>query len=329
MIPVGFDYEVAESVDHAIELLGAKEDAKLLAGGHSLLPLMKLRLARPATLVDLGRVQGLSGVRDAGDHLAIGALTRHHELEHDPTASSTPADRPRGGLVGDPQVRHRGHRRLAPTATRPTCRRALASTPPSWSRAQRRATIAAADFFNGFFDTALAEDESSPGAGAQAVGAGWSYIKFRQRALDWPTVGVAAWSARRTAPSLSARSGSPTWARRPCGRGERGGARGAPRDAVAAAARRPTRAPTLSDTWAPRTSAVHLAGGDEARPGRGRAVARDGVRAHRHARPADSTARHGWRPSRHDGSRTRTGRCASRSRTGATSAAATACPPRA
>ena len=83
MIPAPFEYEVAESAEHAIELLGSKEDAKLIAGGHSLLPLMKFRLARPATLVDIGRLSDLAGVRDGGDHLAIGALTRHHDLEHD------------------------------------------------------------------------------------------------------------------------------------------------------------------------------------------------------------------------------------------------------
>src|SRR5262249_51242376 len=79
MIPAAFEYEVAESVEHAIELLGS-EDAKLLAGGHSLLPAMRLRLARPALLVDLWRVDGLRGVREDGDRIAIGALTRHHDV---------------------------------------------------------------------------------------------------------------------------------------------------------------------------------------------------------------------------------------------------------
>ncbi|MEX2613269.1 MAG: FAD binding domain-containing protein, partial [Gaiellaceae bacterium] len=75
MIPATFDYEVAESPEHAIGLLGANEDAKLLAGGHSLLPAMKLRLARPSLLVDVGRLGELSYVRDGGEHIAIGALT--------------------------------------------------------------------------------------------------------------------------------------------------------------------------------------------------------------------------------------------------------------
>ena len=83
VIPASFDYEVAESVDHAIELLGSGRDAKLLAGGHSLLPLMRLRLARPELLVDIGRLSDLSYVREDGDAIAIGALTRYHDLERD------------------------------------------------------------------------------------------------------------------------------------------------------------------------------------------------------------------------------------------------------
>ncbi|HEY8555971.1 MAG TPA: FAD binding domain-containing protein, partial [Actinomycetes bacterium] len=76
MIPAAFDYEVAESADHAVSLLGEHgEDAKLLAGGHSLLPLMRVRLAAPSVLVDIGRIGDLDYVRDGGDHVAIGALT--------------------------------------------------------------------------------------------------------------------------------------------------------------------------------------------------------------------------------------------------------------
>ncbi|MEY2455935.1 MAG: aerobic carbon-monoxide dehydrogenase medium subunit, partial [Acidimicrobiaceae bacterium] len=83
MIPAAFDYVRAESAEHAVQLLGEHgDDAKLLAGGHSLLPLMKLRLATPSVLVDVGAVRDLSYVRDAGDHVAVGALTRHHDLEH-------------------------------------------------------------------------------------------------------------------------------------------------------------------------------------------------------------------------------------------------------
>jgi carbon-monoxide dehydrogenase medium subunit len=84
VIPAPFDYEVAESADQAVELLGSREDVKLLAGGHSLIPLLRLRFARPSLLVDIGRLDDLRYVRDAGEQLAIGALTRHHDLQHDP-----------------------------------------------------------------------------------------------------------------------------------------------------------------------------------------------------------------------------------------------------
>jgi carbon-monoxide dehydrogenase medium subunit len=100
VIPAGFEYEVAESVDHAIELLGRSEDAKLLAGGHSLLPAMKLRLARPAFIVDVGRLSDLAYVKEEGDTIAIGALTRHRDVaaspvlqDHSRTATRHPISR--------------------------------------------------------------------------------------------------------------------------------------------------------------------------------------------------------------------------------------------
>ena len=119
MIPASFDYEVAESVNHALELLRTKEDAKLIAGGHSLLPLMKLRLARPGTLVNIGRLD-LRGVRDAGDHLAIGGLTRHHDLNTDAAgAPALSADRLRGGPRGRPPGEAPGHHRRIARPWRP------------------------------------------------------------------------------------------------------------------------------------------------------------------------------------------------------------------
>src|SRR5437868_15240996 len=109
MIPAPFDYEVAESVEEALGLLGSREDAKLLAGGHSLLPLLRLRVTRPSLLVDIGRLEELSYIRDAGSSIAIGALTRHADVassplvqEHDPIVAHV------AGQIGDPQVRHRG-----------------------------------------------------------------------------------------------------------------------------------------------------------------------------------------------------------------------------
>ena len=110
MIPATFTYRRAESVDEAIELAGQYgDDAKFLAGGHSLLPLMKLRLAQPEVLVDIGRLRDLSYIRDEGDHVAIGALTRHHDLAtSELLAEQLPLLRYAAGTIGDPQVRHRG-----------------------------------------------------------------------------------------------------------------------------------------------------------------------------------------------------------------------------
>ena len=139
MIPASFDYEVAESVEHALELLGSADDPKLLAGGHSLLPLMRLRLARPATLIDLGRIDGLGRASPtAATHLAIGALMRHHVLEHDALVRrALPATRPRCIDGRRRQVRHRGTIGGSLVARRPgrrpACRRAHAR------RADRRA----------------------------------------------------------------------------------------------------------------------------------------------------------------------------------------------
>jgi carbon-monoxide dehydrogenase medium subunit len=198
MIPAKFDYEVAGSIDEAIELLG-REDAKLLAGGHSLLPLMKLRLARPALLVDIGRLSDLSYVRDAGEGLAVGALTRHHDLaaaaliqEHCPLLSYT------AGLIGDPQVRHRGTigGSLAhgdPASDLPTVLVALdAEIVVRGPEGER--TIAATDFFRSLFETALGQQEVVIEIRVPKLGTwnGWSYLKFSRRAQDWATVGVAA-----------------------------------------------------------------------------------------------------------------------------------------
>ncbi|MDX6475237.1 MAG: aerobic carbon-monoxide dehydrogenase medium subunit, partial [Gaiellaceae bacterium] len=197
MIPATFEYEVADSVEHAIELLGTKDDAKLLAGGHSLLPLMKFRLARPATLIDIGRVSGLAGVSDGGEHLAIGALTRHHDLANDPLVQEhCPILAHTAALVGDGQVRHRGTigGSLAhgdPASDLPTIALTLdaqiVARGPNGER-----TVAAADFFRGFYETALEPNELITEVRMPKTGvAGWSYVKFRQRALDWATVGVA------------------------------------------------------------------------------------------------------------------------------------------
>ena len=215
MIPLAFDYEVAESVDNAIDLLGQHGDeAKLLAGGHSLLPIMKLRLAAPAVLVDLGRVEELRYVRDEGDHIAIGAMTRHTDVEHDPllreqcgllayTAS----------LVGDPQVRHRGtiggsisHGDAA--SDLPSALLALEGTFVIKGSGGER-TVAAGDFFEDYLQTDLAPDEVLTEIRVPKLGSnsGWSYKKFNRRAQDWAVVGVAAVVEKSNGSISSARIG--------------------------------------------------------------------------------------------------------------------------
>jgi carbon-monoxide dehydrogenase medium subunit len=203
MIPAPFDYEVAESTDHAIELLGEREDAKLLAGGHSLLPLLRLRFTRPSLLVDLGRLEELSYVRDAGASIAIGALTRHHDVatapliqEHNPLVSYA------AGLIGDPQVRHRGTigGSLAhgdPASDLPAILLALDGEIDITGSDGVR-TVAAADFFRGVFETAVGPQELVTEVRVPKLTGdhGWSYLKFRRRANDWATVGVVAVARR-------------------------------------------------------------------------------------------------------------------------------------
>jgi aerobic carbon-monoxide dehydrogenase medium subunit len=186
-------------VDEALGLAAEYgEDAKYLAGGHSLLPLMKLRFAAPSVLIDLGRIQDLSYVRDEGSHVAIGATTRHHDVQNSPVLSSAvPLLAYTASQVGDPQIRHRGtiggsvaHGDAA--SDLPASLLALDAVfvvrGPSGTR-----SVPAAEFFKGIFTTALEPGEllteiqvpkpSAPGA--------WSFQKFTKRAIDWAIVGVA------------------------------------------------------------------------------------------------------------------------------------------
>jgi carbon-monoxide dehydrogenase medium subunit len=198
MIPAAFDYVRADSVDAALALLGEHGDeAKLLAGGHSLLPLMKLRLATPGVLIDVGRLAELSYVRDEGDSVAIGALTRHHALE---TSSLLLSELPllahAASQVGDPQVRHRGTLggTLAhgdPASDLPAVVLALGGTLVAQGPGGRR-EIPATSFFTGFLETALSPDEMLVEVRLPKTGtAGWSFQKFNRRAQDWAIVGVA------------------------------------------------------------------------------------------------------------------------------------------
>ena len=200
MIPAAFDYVRASSAAEAVSLIGQHgDDAKFLAGGHSLLPLMRLRLAQPSVLVDIGRVKDLSYIRDAGDHIAIGALTRHMDVEKSPVlAQHAPLLAHAAGHVGDPQVRHRGTiggsiAHADPASDLPATTLALGATYVAQGPKGTR-EIAAADFYKGFLQSALAADEMLTEIRVPKMqGAGWSFQKFNRRAQDWAIVGVAAW----------------------------------------------------------------------------------------------------------------------------------------
>jgi aerobic carbon-monoxide dehydrogenase medium subunit len=199
VIPAPFDYQRAGSVDEALALLAEHGDeAKLLAGGHSLLPLMKLRLALPQVLIDIGRIDELSFVEGDGDAVRIGALTRHHDLATSALAGEqVPLLAHVAGQIGDPQVRHRGTigGSLAhgdPASDLPAALLALRATLVARGPGGER-EIAADDFFTGFLETALAPDEILTEVRVPAVpGVGWAFEKFNRRAQDWAIVGVTA-----------------------------------------------------------------------------------------------------------------------------------------
>jgi carbon-monoxide dehydrogenase medium subunit len=198
VIPAAFEYRRAESLTHALELLGESDDAVLLAGGHSLVPLLKLRLAHPELLVDIGRLHELSYVRAEDGGIAIGALTRHHDVARSellrqrcPLLAETAA------LVGDPQVRHRGTiggsvahgdpaSDLPATLVACDARFVLAG-------AHGERVVAATDFFRSFLTTAKEPGEvlTEIRVPETPAGAGSCYLKFSRRAQDWATVGVA------------------------------------------------------------------------------------------------------------------------------------------
>jgi carbon-monoxide dehydrogenase medium subunit len=196
MIPAPFTYRRAATMAEALDLAAsAGEDAKFLAGGHSLLPLMKLRLAMPETLIDIGRISELSYVRDAGSYIAIGALTRHHDVEHSPElAEHVPLLAHAAGQVGDPQIRHRGTiggsvAHGDPASDLPAVLLALDAQFVTSSGRE----IAATEFFRSLFETALEPGEllTEIRVPKQSAPAAWSFMKFRKRAIDWAIVGVA------------------------------------------------------------------------------------------------------------------------------------------
>ncbi|MFL5766767.1 MAG: FAD binding domain-containing protein [Actinomycetota bacterium] len=201
MIPAAFDYERAGSVQEALAMLGERGDeAKILAGGHSLLPLMKLRLAQPSLLVDIGRIAELRFIREEDDSIAIGALTRHADLERsDVLASWCPLLSAVAAEIGDPQVRHRGTiggslSHADPASDLPAAMVALDAELTIRSVDGSTRTASAGTFFRGLFEPDLSPTEmlTEIRLPKRRPGAGWSAVKFHRRAQDWALVGVAA-----------------------------------------------------------------------------------------------------------------------------------------
>ncbi len=216
MIPVGFAYERPDSVEGALALLAEHgEDATVLAGGHSILPVMKLRLAAPELVIDIGRLAELDFVRVEGDEVVIGAGTKHRTVESsDVVAAEVPLLAAVARTVGDPQIRHRGTlggslAHADPASDLPAAVLALGGTVVLRSpRGERSVPITA--FYTGVFSSVKEPDEliteirvprSGPGsdgasAGRSTSARGWAYEKFTRRANDWAIVAVAVVDGR-------------------------------------------------------------------------------------------------------------------------------------
>ncbi|OZM70107.1 carbon monoxide dehydrogenase [Amycolatopsis antarctica] len=198
MIPAAFDYTAPSTVDEAIRALAdAGEDAKIIAGGQSLLPVLRMRLAAPTSLIDLGKIAELRGVREDGEHLVIGAMTTHHEVQRDPLIAEHAALLARAtDTVADPQVRHRG-----------TLGGAVAHADPAGdllapvlaldgelvvAGADGRRTVAAAEFFQDLFTTAMRPEEILVEIRVPKH-TGWRahYEKFNRVAQAWSMIAVA------------------------------------------------------------------------------------------------------------------------------------------
>jgi carbon-monoxide dehydrogenase medium subunit len=215
MIPAQFDYVRAGSVDEAVSALAERGDeAKVLAGGQSLIPLLRLRLAYPEVVVDVGRVAEMQGVRDDGDHIVIGAMTTHYNVLRDPLV------RTHCGLVAeatatvaDPAVRHRGTfggalSHADPAGDLPAVVLALDAEFVVAGTGGRR-TVAASDFFVDYLQTALSPDEVLVEVRLPKLGEGWGYRyeKFQRVAQAWAIVGVAAAVQRANGSITQARIG--------------------------------------------------------------------------------------------------------------------------
>jgi carbon-monoxide dehydrogenase medium subunit len=214
MIPAKFDYVRPGSLDEAVRALAdGGDDAKIIAGGQSLLPLLRLRLSYPELLVDVGGISELQGVTDVGDALLIGARTTHYQLIHDPlVAEHCGLLAQAARTVADPAVRHRGtfggalvHADAA--GDLPAVALALDATLIARGPGGER-EIGVADFFVDYLTTTLQPDEILTGIRVPKVGGwGFHYEKFHRTAQAWATVGVAALVRRANGSVAEARIG--------------------------------------------------------------------------------------------------------------------------
>ena len=198
MIPAAFDYHAPTSLEEAIALLGSAGDVRVLAGGQSLIPLLKLRLAAPEVIVDLGRIESLRGIREDGDAIVIGAMTSHDDVARSPLLATHALLLSKAAqTVADPQVRHRGtfggalcHADPAGDLLAPALAldASFVISGPSGTR-----TVAAADFFNDMFTTAIGQGEILIEVRVpKHTGWGAHYEKFSRVAQQWSIVAVAA-----------------------------------------------------------------------------------------------------------------------------------------
>jgi carbon-monoxide dehydrogenase medium subunit len=199
MYPAAFEYHTPGSVQEALGLLGKLEDAKILAGGHSLVPMMKLRLAQPKHLIDLRKVPGLGGIKEEGSTIVIGAMTTHWEVESSKLLQAKcPVLSDTAKIIGDPAVRNKGTiggslAHADPAADMPATVIALGAELVCQGSKGRR-TVKVDDWFQGLMATALGEDELLVELRVPALtpGTGSAYMKFAHPASRFAIVGAAA-----------------------------------------------------------------------------------------------------------------------------------------
>ncbi|GAA0629262.1 xanthine dehydrogenase family protein subunit M [Sporichthya brevicatena] len=209
MIPAKFDYVRVTTAADAVAALGTSEDAKILGGGQSLIPILRLRLAAPELIVDVSGCSEMTGVSEDGDAIVIGAATTHHDVLNNPLVREhAPLLAQATATVADPQVRHRGTfggaiAHADPAGDLPGVTLVHGATMTIAGPGGTR-EVAASDFFVDYLTTTLAEDEVLVSVRLPKLGAGWGthYEKFNRVAQAWSIVGVAA-AVRRESGSIA------------------------------------------------------------------------------------------------------------------------------